>query len=147
MVFLFIYFLFFFDKSCGVIFELISQRAARLAALSSGTSSGFSDKNRCFSFEWQQFVPALPSGCCGTAIDVVLICGRFTRCGADVAQLFPHGRMRSAGALCFTGKLWRLGFRRWFCFRRGFAATHESFYLQRETDVFALLYVMLSLSV
>lgn len=53
---------------------------------------GFSDKNRGFSFEWQRFAPALPGACCGTAIDVVLICGRFTRCGADVAQLFPPAR-------------------------------------------------------
>lgn len=52
----------------------------------------FFHKNRCFSFEWQRFVPTRPGGCCGTAIDVVIICGGFTRCGADVAQLSPLRR-------------------------------------------------------
>lgn len=66
-------------------------------------SFGFFHKNRCFRFEWQRLVLTRLGVCCRTAIDVIFICGRFTRFGADVAQLLPlHGV-----DVFFKDKLWR----------------------------------------
>lgn len=134
---LYIYYIF---KSLNLILELIpSVEPVLLPCFEDSVLSYFRQKTSAL--VWiTAFVSAL-CRCYGTVVDGGC-CNLSTLCarGADVAQLFPHGRMRN-GALVLKPNFGGL-FRGCSCFHRSFGATNKRFYHQRTThwDVFCFLF-------